>query len=208
MVKAYWTRLSTMPLSQPEPIPDIWCCCSCRRWIQTSLCPITVSHNLPRRKRALRTLLNFSKPPSVSLIVVIHCCAFENRCFRASLNGPSHGSSWITPMPVSIRSWHWGDISELWLTSAIIGDAVCWLFLHDWSGCQVCYLCHFCEYLMGWQMFGENIWNMKSEIRFFGGSREANCQVDRSLVCRSYYGVWCDGLGRVDLELLAARQIR
>lgn len=45
-------------------------------------------------------LLNFSKPPSVSLIVLIHFWAWLYLLLRASLKGASHGSSWITPVTV------------------------------------------------------------------------------------------------------------
>lgn len=47
------------------------------------------------------TLLNFSNPPSVSLIVAIQSCAFLYLCRRDSLKGESHGSSLITPEAVS-----------------------------------------------------------------------------------------------------------
>lgn len=42
-------------------------------------------------------LLNFSKPPSVSSMVLIHFCAWLYRLRRGSLKGSSHGSSCITP---------------------------------------------------------------------------------------------------------------
>jgi hypothetical protein len=47
------------------------------------------------------TLENLSRPPSDSSIVLIHACVFENRLRRASLNGPSHGSSVTTPVVIS-----------------------------------------------------------------------------------------------------------
>lgn len=42
-------------------------------------------------------LLNFSRPPSVSLIVLIHFWAWLYLLRRASLKGSSHGSSWTMP---------------------------------------------------------------------------------------------------------------
>ena len=41
-------------------------------------------------------------PPSVSLIVLVHSCALAKRRFRDSLKGDSHGSSWTTPVKVSV----------------------------------------------------------------------------------------------------------
>ncbi len=46
---------------------------------------------------SILTLLNFSRPPSVSLMVLIQCWARLNLDLKASLNGASHGSSWTTP---------------------------------------------------------------------------------------------------------------
>jgi len=40
-----------------------------------------------------KPFVNFSIPPSVSLIVLIHCCALLYLLRRASLNGDSQGSS-------------------------------------------------------------------------------------------------------------------
>lgn len=46
-------------------------------------------------------LLNFSRPPSVSSIVLIHFWAWLYLLRRASLKGSSHGSSLITPEQVN-----------------------------------------------------------------------------------------------------------
>ena len=46
-------------------------------------------------------LLNFSRPPSVSSIVLIHFWAWLYLFRRVSLKGSSHGSSLITPEQVS-----------------------------------------------------------------------------------------------------------
>lgn len=60
--------------------------------------PIFLESLAPVRDRGtdcsfLLTLLNFSSPPSVSLIVLIQFCALRKRLFSGSLNGPSQGSS-------------------------------------------------------------------------------------------------------------------
>lgn len=52
-----------------------------------------------RSKRGRRTRENFSRPPSVSLIFLVHSCDFAYRRLRASWKGESHGSSLITPVP-------------------------------------------------------------------------------------------------------------
>lgn len=56
---------------------------------------------------SIRTLLNFSNPPSDSSIVLIHCSALAYRCRSASLNGESQGSSWTTPGTISYLQLHW-----------------------------------------------------------------------------------------------------
>lgn len=44
------------------------------------------------------TLLNLSKPPSVSLMVLAHSSTTWYLCFKTSRWGSSQGSSWITPI--------------------------------------------------------------------------------------------------------------
>jgi hypothetical protein len=71
----------------------------------------------------VRTLLNFSNPPSVSSIVLIHCSALAYRCRSASLKGESQGSSWTTPEIVSsqLSATAFGTLK---LTSPVIWDSI------------------------------------------------------------------------------------
>jgi hypothetical protein len=95
-----------------------------------------------RRNRLTR--LNFSRPPSVSSIVLIHCWALEYLLLRASLKGESQGSSLTTPtklvrqsltrqrgmsdIPVpslgmSSAVWPAMVLSEFWLMGSMIGSS-------------------------------------------------------------------------------------
>jgi hypothetical protein len=67
-------------------------------------CQKTLDTRLERDQGEIRTLLNFSSPPSVLSIVVIHSWALLKRFLRDSLNGESHGSSLTTPT----RVWNSG----------------------------------------------------------------------------------------------------
>ena len=58
-------------------------------------------------------LLNFSKPPSVSLMVCIHFWAWANLLRRASLKGESQGSSCTTPSNFSLVEDQRRHISHL-----------------------------------------------------------------------------------------------
>src|SRR5450432_2837438 len=80
-----------------------------------------VSILAPTWKESLLTRLNFSKPPSVWLILAIQSCALLYRFRRASLKGASQGSSCTTParnkqssigLHVTYQCHHLGDLEQ------------------------------------------------------------------------------------------------
>lgn len=80
---------------------------------------------------SLHTLENFSKPPSLSLITLIQCCALEYRRFSASLNGASQGSSLMTPFISQLARIAVLFGNSLSRTCAILGNALLlWLSCH------------------------------------------------------------------------------